>query len=175
MKIEYPNKWFNTEEKENTPLRHQRFIDEWEKKTEGFKFTTFENPGPYKGMVIMKDISFSSMCAHHLLPFTGVGHIGYIPNGRLCGASKLIRALEMFASKPQTQEKLTFETIEFLQLQLKPLGVMIVLESQHDCMRIRGVGNSTSTMVTSEVRGLFLKTDDPTKNPKEEFLRLIGK
>lgn len=174
MKLGVPDELFCDEEKHNTPRRHAKFLEEWAEKRREFKFTMFDNPG-YKGIVMMKNITFSSMCAHHLLPFHGVAHIGYIPNEKICGASKLIRALEMFAHKPQTQEKLTYEVIEFLQEKLNPKGTMVVLEAEHDCMKIRGVKNPSSVMVTSEVRGLFLKTDDPSKHPKEEFLRLIGK
>lgn len=170
MKIEIPDELFNDEELKNTPDRYKRFIEEWTDKCKDFKFTMFDNPS-YGGMVIIKDISFSSACAHHLLPFVGKGHIGYIPDKKICGASKLIRALEKFASKPQTQEKLNRELIEYLMKQLNPKGVAVILEAEHNCMRIRGVKNPTSIMITSEVRGVF-KTDDKTR---DEFLRLIGK
>lgn len=171
MKIEIPDELFSKEELQNTSSRHNKFINEWADKTKDFKFTMFDNIPEYKGMVVMKDISFSSMCAHHLLPFTGKAFIAYIPWRKICGASKLIRALEKFASKPQTQEKLTYEVIEFLNDKLEPKGVAVVLEAGHDCMKIRGVKNPTSVMVTSEVRGAF-KTDNKTR---EEFMRLIGK
>jgi GTP cyclohydrolase I len=109
------------------------------------------------------------MCSHHLLPFTGTCDIGYIPNDKICGASKLIRAVEKFAHKPQLQEKLCTEITEFLMKQLKPLGVIVVIESQHECMTIRGVRNRTAKMVTSEVRGIF-KEDRGTR---QEFMELI--
>ena len=170
MKLEIPDELFNEEELSNTPDRFKRFIEELKQKRNDFKFTMFDNPG-YKGMIVMKYIAMSSLCAHHLLPFTGVAHIGYIPKDKLCGASKLIRALEKFSSKPQTQEKLTLELIEFLVDKLKPKGVGVVIEAAHDCMRIRGVKNPSSVMITSELRGVF------DKNPatRDEFMRFIGK
>ena len=170
MILEIPDDLFNEEELNNTPDRFKRFIKEWREKRNDFKFTMFDNPG-YKGMVVMKDIAMSSLCAHHLLPFTGMAHIGFLPGKKLCGASKLIRALEKFSSKPQTQEKLTLELIEFLDKKLEPKGVGVVIEAAHDCMRIRGVKNPSSVMITSELRGVF------DKNPatRNEFMRFIGK
>ena len=159
---------FNDEELKNTPQRYEKFMKEWNKKREEFNFTIFDNPD-YTGMVVMKNITFNSMCAHHLLPFKGIGHIGYIPGKKICGASKLIRALEMFSHKPQTQEKLTVEVKDFLMEKLKPKGVMIVLEAKHDCMCIRGVKNPTSVMITSECTGSF-KNHEKTR---EEFLQFI--
>lgn len=170
MKLEVEDSLMNPEELENTPGRYKRFMDEWKCKTEDFKFTMFDNPG-YEGMVVMKDIAFSSLCAHHMLPFVGKGHIAYIPNDKICGASKLIRALEKFSSCPQTQEQLTMQVVNFLEDRLKPKGVAVVLEAGHDCMKIRGVKNPSSVMVTSELRGNF-KDDKATR---EEFMRFIGK
>ncbi len=172
MNINVPDELFNDEELANTKARYEKFVAEWAKLREDFKFTMFQRPENHTGMVIMKDIAFASQCAHHLLPFTGKAHIGYIPDEKICGASKLVRALEMFASKPQTQEKLTAELIDFLDEKLVPKGVIVILEAGHDCMKIRGVKNHSSIMITSEVRRMFLDDD---KNVKEEFLRLIGK
>jgi GTP cyclohydrolase I len=171
MDLTINDELFCDEELNNTPRRHNKFIEDWTKDTEDFNFTVFDNPN-YKGMVIIKDISFSSLCAHHLLPFIGKAHIGYIPSDKICGASKIIRALEKFAHKPQTQEKLTSEVSNFLDEKLKPLGVMVVIEAEHQCMKIRGVKNATSSMITSDVKGVFLKAPDG-KSPKDEFLRLI--
>jgi len=154
------------EELENTPKRIKKFVKEW-KKNEKFKFTTFPNPG-YDQMVILKNIDFSSLCSHHLLPFHGKAHIGYIPDKKICGISKLARTVDKFASRPQTQEELTQNIADFLEKKLKPLGVMIVMEAQHDCMRIRGVKKQNSVMVTSAIRGLFEKQE-----VREEFLKLI--
>ena len=166
MKIEYSDKFFNEEELNNTPDRIKRFQDEWNKSGD-FKFTIFNNPG-YNQMVILKHIEFASMCAHHLLPFHGEAHIGYIPKNRICGISKLARVIDMYANRPQTQEKLTEEIVDFIMKELDPKGVMIVMEAAHDCMRIRGVKKQNSIMVTSAIRGVFEQQE-----VRSEFLRLI--
>lgn len=170
MKLKINDNLFNKEELMNTPQRYERFMNEWQCKTNDFNFTMFKNPG-IKGMIIMKNISFSSMCSHHLLPFSGLAHVGYISSEKVCGASKLIRTVEKFACKPQMQEKLTAEVADYLSKKLNPLGVAVVIEASHDCMKIRGVKNPTAIMVTSELRGIF------DKNPatRDEFFRLIGK
>jgi len=156
---------FNEEELKNTPDRVKRFVDEWN--DNDFNFTMFDNPD-YDEMIVLKDIEFSSLCSHHLLPFHGHGGIGYIPDEKICGISKLARALDKFAHRPQTQEKLTQDLGDFLEEKLKPKGLMIVLEAQHDCMRIRGVKKKESNMVTSVVRGVFKKNE-----VRQEFLELI--
>jgi GTP cyclohydrolase I len=168
MELEIDDGLFNEEELKNTSKRYAKFLEEWKNKCKDFNFTVFDNPG-FKGMVIMKNISFNSLCAHHLLPFRGVGHIAYIPGKKICGASKLIRTLEKYASKPQTQEKLAVEVIDFLQKELKPVGVAVVLIAKHDCMCIRGVKNATSEMVTSELRGQFFSD----MNTRSEFMQFI--
>ncbi len=170
MILEIPDELFNEEELKNTPDRFKRFIDEWKSKRNDFKFTMFDSPG-YKGMIIIKDIAMSSLCAHHLLPFTGKAHIGYVVKDKICGASKLVRTLEKFSSKPQTQEKLTMEVANFLDKNLKPEGVAVVIEAAHDCMKIRGVKNPSSVMITSELRGVF----DSNPATRDEFMRFIGK
>jgi GTP cyclohydrolase I len=167
MKIEYEDNLFNKEEKENTPERIERFHKEWAENA-NFKFTVFDNPG-YDQMIICKDIDFASLCSHHLLPFKGRAHIGYIPDKKICGLSKLARTVDAFASKPQLQEGLTEDITSFISDKLKPLGLMVVLDAAHDCMRIRGVKKPNSTMVTSSVKGVF--RDKP--QAREEFLRLI--
>lgn len=174
MELKVDDELFNDEELKNTPDRYGRFIEEWKNKCKDFKFTVFDNPihknkRMYSGIVGMFDVSFNSLCAHHLLPFSGKAYMAYIPGKKICGASKLIRALEKYASKPQTQEKLTLEVIEFLNEKLKPKGVAVVLVAKHDCMCIRGIKNATSQMVTSEMRGVFLTN----KDTREEFLRFM--
>ncbi len=168
MRIDYDNNLFNDEELENTPERVKRFHEEWEKNQE-FDFTCFDNI-VYDQMVILKDIDFASMCAHHLLPFKGVVHIGYVPGKKICGLSKLARTVDKFASKPQLQEQMTHEIADFIYYKMNPKGVMVVVEAAHDCMRIRGVKKPNSTMVTSALKGVFKK-----QMPRDEFLRLIGK
>lgn len=167
MKIELPNELFNEEELEKTPHRYKMFLEEWIKNRK-FKFTTFPNPG-YDQMIISKNIDFSSLCSHHLLPFLGKINIAYIPDMKICGISKLARVVDKFASRPQMQEKMTQEIVNFLDLELKPRGVMVVVEATHYCMVMRGVKKSNSKMITSAVSGLFL--DEP--HTKEEFFNLL--
>ena len=166
MKLELDNSLFTEEERENTPKRLKRFEKEW-KNSSKFKFTIFPNLG-YNQMIILKDIEFASLCAHHLLPFHGKACIGYIPDKKICGISKLARVLDKFAHTPQTQERLTEQVADFLDKNLKPLGVMVVLEAAHDCMRIRGVQKQNSVMITSALKGAF-----EYDTPRSEFLRLI--
>jgi len=106
-------------------------------------------------MVILKDIRFSSLCEHHLLPFMGKAHVAYLPNGNVVGLSKLARTVEVFAKRPQVQERLTAQIANALMKHLNAKGAMVVIESEHLCMKIRGVKNSGSRMVTKAVRGIF--------------------
>ena len=111
-------------------------------------------------MVLVRDISFYSMCEHHLVPFFGKAHIGYIPaaDGRVCGLSKLARLVEVFAKRPQVQERLTGQIADTLVEQLHPQGVIVVLEAEHMCMSMRGVKKPGTTTTTSAVRGAFEKS-----------------
>lgn len=126
-----------------------------------------------KGLVYMKDIEFFSMCEHHLLPFTGVAHIGYIPSsGRVIGASKLSRVLDVFARRLQIQERIAEQVTDALQTHLKPLGSMCVIEGQHMCMMCRGV-KKHSTMGYSSAKGIFLEDTHEGSTARNEFLSLI--
>lgn len=107
-------------------------------------------------IVLVKDISFYSMCEHHLLPFYGKAHVAYLPaGGRIVGLSKLVRVIETVARRPQLQERLTSNVADIITEELKPKGVVVVVEAEHLCMSIRGVGKPGSATVTSAVRGLF--------------------
>ncbi|WP_029522215.1 GTP cyclohydrolase I FolE [Persephonella sp. KM09-Lau-8] len=152
----------------DTPDRIVRLWEEF-KSHENFNMTIFEDIGEYDEMVVVRDIQFYSLCEHHLLPFFGKAHIAYIPDKKVCGLSKLVRVVNKFAYRPQVQERLTDEIAQFLEKELKPKGVAVVLEALHLCMAMRGVKNPTSYTVTSKLIGKF-KEDEKTRN---EFLNLI--
>ncbi|MBL4888979.1 MAG: GTP cyclohydrolase I FolE, partial [Candidatus Lindowbacteria bacterium] len=103
------------------------------------KITVFPNEDDYHSMVVVRDIPFYSVCAHHLVPFFGIGHIAYIPSDCIVGLSKIARILEFFARRPQVQERLTQQTADYLEGKINPQGVMVVLEARHLCMEMRGV------------------------------------
>ncbi|MFN3286131.1 MAG: GTP cyclohydrolase I FolE [bacterium] len=120
-------------------------------------------------MVVLKDIPFYSLCEHHLLPFHGVAHVGYVPNGRVVGISKVARVVETLARRPQLQERLTSQIADLLMDALQAKGSAVVIEAEHLCMTMRGVKKPGSVMVTSAMRGLF--RDDA--RTRAEFLSLI--
>lgn len=124
----------------------------------------------YKQIVVVKDIEIYSLCEHHLLPFFGKAHIGYIPNGTIVGLSKIPRVVECFARRLQLQERLTTQIKDCLQDVLNPLGVAVVIEAQHLCMSMRGIQKQNSVTTTSEFTGAFLKNE----NTRQEFMHLIG-
>ncbi len=109
----------------------------------------------YDEVVLLRDIEFSSLCEHHLLPFTGRAHVAYLPDGRVVGLSKLARLVEGFARRPQVQERLTTQIADALMEELQPVGAACVIEAVHTCMTIRGAKKHGSTMVTSALRGIF--------------------
>jgi len=113
-------------------------------------------------IILVKDVSFYSICEHHLLPFKGVCHIAYLPDKKITGLSKVVRLVELCASKPQVQERLTTEIADALMSRLGPKGVMVVIEAEHLCMTMRGVRKPGSKMVTSVVRGIF-RTNEKTR------------
>ena len=117
--------------------------------------TTFE--ANHEELVLVKDIELFSMCEHHLLPFKGTAHVGYIPgaDGRITGLSKLARLVEVYARRPQVQERMTSQIADALNDVLKPRGVLVVLEAEHLCMAMRGIRKPGATTVTSAVRGIF--------------------
>ena len=153
----------------DTPARIARMYAELLTANE-FIATTFPNDGAYDELVVMRDIPFHSLCEHHLLPFTGVAHIGYIPGPRIVGLSKLARAIEMFSRDLQVQERMTAQVANWLEEHLEPRGVGVVLEAEHLCMTVRGVRAPGSRTTTSSVRGL-LRTDPRSR---AEFLALVG-
>ncbi|MGC8867853.1 MAG: GTP cyclohydrolase I FolE [Elusimicrobiales bacterium] len=123
----------------------------------------------YKEMIIVKDISFYSMCEHHILPFFGKVHIAYIPNGVIIGLSKLPRLVEVFSKRLQLQERMTVQISKTIYEKIKPRGVGVVVEAQHMCMTSRGVKNTTSLAITSSMLGCFEKDE----RVRVEFFNLI--
>ena len=123
-----------------------------------------------KQIVVVKDIEIYSLCEHHLLPFFGKAHIGYIPNGKICGLSKIPRVVDAFARRLQLQERLTAQIKDCIQEVLDPMGVAVVIEAQHLCMSMRGIQKQNSVTTTSEFSGAFLKNF----NTRQEFMHLIG-
>jgi GTP cyclohydrolase I len=122
---------------------------------EPFDLTTFANDEGYDELVVARDIPFQSLCEHHLLPFHGVAHVGYIPAERILGLSKLARVVELFARDLQVQERLTKQVADWLQTNVEPKGVGVVLEAEHMCMSLRGVRATGSRTITSAVQGLL--------------------
>ena len=165
--------WFNEEELKNTPKRIENFYREWYG-TRNFTFTKFKVSG-HESMVIMKNISFYSMCSHHLLPFFGTINVAYLPkpSGYIAGVSKLVRAVNKIASKPQLQESMTSEIVDLLYDNLNPLFVMVTAKGQHMCMMMRGVKQESATMVTSSVKySGIVRTE--LESLKNEALKMMG-
>jgi GTP cyclohydrolase I len=133
-----------------------------------FRATTFPNDDGYDELVVARAIPFHSLCMHHLLPFHGVAHIGYLPGARIIGLSKLGRVVELFSRDLQIQERLTTQVADWLQSELDPKGVGVVLEAEHMCMSMRGVQKFGAKTVTSAVHGLL--RDDARS--RQEFLAL---
>ncbi len=133
-----------------------------------FELTTFPNQDGYDELVVARSIPFHTLCMHHLLPFHGVAHVGYLPGERLVGLSKLARVVEQFARDLQIQERMTTQIADQLQRELRPRGVGVVLEAEHMCMTLRGVGKPASRTVTSALRGA-VRDDARTRR---EFLSL---
>ena len=133
-----------------------------------FRATTFPNDGGYDELVVARAIPFHSLCMHHLLPFHGVAHVGYLPSERIIGLSKLGRVVEYFGRDLQIQERLTTQVADWLQRELEPKGVGVVLEAEHLCMSLRGVQTLGAKTVTSALRGL-VRDDARTR---QEFLAL---
>ncbi len=135
-----------------------------------FDLTTFPNDEGYDELVLARRIPVRSVCEHHLLPFVGTAHVGYLPGGRILGLSKLARIVEHFACRPQVQERLTKQIADWLQTHLEPKGVGVVIDAEHTCMTLRGVQATGSSTMTSTMLGL-LRSDARSRS---EFLALTG-
>ena len=136
-----------------------------------FRATTFSNDSGYDGLVVARSIPFHSLCMHHLLPFHGVAHVGYLPGERIIGLSKLGRVVELYARDLQVQEQMTMQIAGWLRRELAPRGVGVVLEAEHLCMSLRGVQKIGATTMTSALHGLI--RDDP--RTRQEFLALTSR
>jgi GTP cyclohydrolase I len=135
-----------------------------------FDLTTFPNDAGYDELIIARSIPVQSVCEHHLLPFIGLAHVGYLPGERILGLSKLARVVELFARRPQVQERLTQQVANWLQQNVSPRGVGVVVEAEHLCMSVRGVRAEGTSTVTSALHGQL--RDDAAS--RAEFFSLVG-
>ncbi len=155
----------------------RRIADLYEEIFSGLRTPTEEILKPIEGesydeMVLLKDIPFYSVCEHHLLPFIGKAHVAYIPaGGKIVGLSKLAQAVEVFAKRPQVQERLTTQLADMIMEKLKPRGAMVIIDAEHLCLSMRGIKKPNARTVTSAVRGIF-RTQESTR---VELLELIKK
>lgn len=134
-----------------------------------FDLTTFPNDGGYRDLVLARDVPVHSICEHHLLPFVGVAHVAYLPGDRILGLSKLVRLVELHARRPQVQERLTQEIADWLDRELAPRGVGVVVEAHHQCMSLRGVRTPESSTLTAAFHGALGQPD-----ARAELLALAG-
>jgi GTP cyclohydrolase I len=135
-----------------------------------FDLTTFPNDAGYDELIIARSIPVQSVCEHHLLPFVGIAHVGYLPGDRILGLSKLARVVELFARRPQVQERLTQQIANWLQENVSPRGVGVVVEAEHLCMSVRGVRAPDTSTITSALHGQLRQ--DPAS--RAEFFALVG-
>ena len=157
-----------------TPKRvvnsYKEFFSGYDSKPEQILSKTFDEDEGYDEMVIVRDIAIESHCEHHMVPFIGIAHIGYIPNKRIVGISKLARIADVFAKRLQTQEIMTAQIADTINEVLKPKGVAVVIDAQHQCMTTRGTHKTESSTITSRMLGLF-RTNS---NTRSEFMNLIN-
>ncbi len=158
----------------DTPKRVALAYEDWfsgySEDPVNFLQRTFEEVEGYDELIVLRDITFESHCEHHMAPIIGVAHVGYLPDKKVVGISKLARVVETFARRLQVQEKLTAQVANCIEDVLKPKGVGVVIDASHQCMTTRGIHKSGVSMVTSQMLGSFRK-DARTRS---EFLRMIG-
>lgn len=169
--------WFDQEALTNTSRRYKDFIKEWVEDND-FNFTAFAvDEATTKSMVVLREVDFYSMCSHHMLPFFGTARIAYLPKegGKVCGISKLARAVKKFANQPQIQEGMTNEIADFLMKELEAWFVMVVVEGTHMCMTMRGIKQHASVMGTSAIRWNKEKftSEDDIGHLKEEAMTMF--
>lgn len=157
----------------DTPKRVARAYEDWfsgyQKNPVEYLQRTFEEVEGYDEMIVLRDIAFESHCEHHMAPIIGMAHVGYLPNNKVVGISKLARVVEAFARRFQVQEKMTAQIANCIQDVLQPKGVGVVIEAKHQCMTTRGIHKSNVSMVTSQMVGTFRKD----ARTRVEFLRMI--
>ena len=159
----------------DTPARVARAYEDW---FSGYKDNpvqflrrTFEEVEGYDEMIVLRDINFESHCEHHMAPIIGRAHVGYLPNNKVVGISKLARVVEAFARRFQVQEKMTAQIAQCIDEVLKPIGVGVLIEAKHQCMTTRGIHKTNVSMVTSQMVGTF-RSDARTRS---EFLQVLGR
>lgn len=159
----------------DTPQRVAKAYEDWFKgyKVDPVNFLkrTFEEVDGYDELIVLRDISFESHCEHHMAPIIGVAHVGYLPDHKVVGISKLARVVETFARRLQVQEKMTAQIAQCIESVLKPRGVGVVIDAVHQCMTTRGIHKSGVSMVTSQMLGTFRKD----ARTRAEFLQMIGR
>ena len=159
----------------DTPARVARAYEDWFSgyKDDPVKFLkrTFEEVEGYDEIILLRDINFESHCEHHMAPIIGVAHVGYLPDNKVVGISKLARVVEAYARRFQVQEKMTAQIAQCIDDVLKPRGVGVVIEASHQCMTTRGIHKTGVSMVTSQMMGTF-RTDPSTR---AEFLQVLGR
>ena len=153
----------------DTPLRFVKMLRELTDASERWKFTTFKTDA--HELAVVKNIRFVSLCSHHLAPFTGTCHVGYVPDGLIAGLSKIARQVQTAAKTPAVQEELTTDLADTFNDILNPQGVIVVMKAFHSCMSLRGALAHETETVTSAVRGVFV---DNKRHVKEEFFTLLG-
>jgi len=153
---------------QDTPRRFIKMLRELTDASERWRFTTFKSDS--KEMVIVKNIRFVSLCSHHLAPYTGMCHVGYIPDGEIAGLSKLGRQVQTAAKMPSVQEELTTAIADTFDDILSPSGVIVVMKARHSCMSLRGAFAHEAETITSAVRGVFHSNE---RGVKDEFMRLL--
>jgi GTP cyclohydrolase I len=166
-------KGLGIEDNEHTRETPYRVARAWEELLSGYfdgepSVSAFESD--YDEIVIVRDIEFVSICAHHMLPFAGKAHVGYLPNKKIVGLSKIPRIIEYFAKRLQVQEELAKQAAEYMMQKIEPRGVAVVIEAKHDCVACRGVKSKSAEMITSVMLGDFREHDDL----KAEFLALLA-
>lgn len=157
----------------DTPKRVLKSYDEifsgYQQNAREILSTTFEEDISYDQIILSRDIPFASFCEHHMLPFTGIAHVAYLPNKKVVGLSKLARIVDMYAKRLQIQEKMTDQIADAIFEVLSPLGVGVMITAHHTCMSMRGVNKQNSQMLTTALRGTFLKEEH-----KQEFYNMIN-